>query len=734
MEQVAIAALTPELPAVESKQFRAVVTLIWPYSSSARQFALLLGDPNFRRAGQVRARFAGSSAKAIASTGVGIGDELVLSLRGAEFVQDGPVSTPGKSIDWELSYTQTLSAHVIRNGTEIASLDLNNVAPTPAPLSPVRRQLSVAIDEPHQWSSPAFIKRTRLSEGPIFEAGYDPFNDDTEDRHDRKRRRKSYRDWNAWTYSGRTPSPEKDDAEIDDYVTFGAPSVQLTNLPGTPVSLSKPEPLSTPSYPLPQTDGPAPDNETRAAEVIAGNGDADYDDHARSSPPRKDFVRDADYYDLYAGPNEFPPLELQDTFEGDTVPNTEDEDGISSIHVASYINTVDSDTEDSAEETTQTNPDNVEVVSVSNSSNLAEGPAISTEQYNVVEAEDTAVMDNNTNLEYEQLVHERSGTIEDLVVLDEVPNIVMPPPPALPLLQTNFHTSFAPGLLTPLGQEPSSPTLLPLDSATLPMPSPFPGERGGNALSYLDHVGSSLPDMSSEAAVQQLNDDEEYVVESSFYSSISASNAPAFHATHESAFTDVRFTFGMDGSTFSRPANSSKSDEVQNIDRLLDESVHAEEVDSEHVEEHNLDDVDVVTTGDLPKGLASSSRPGSSPPQQQQPEVIELFSDLHSGDTNDDHLEFEPAPQTRSEFSAANLETFDVEQYVNAGTDQGAEKHIDWQQHLQEEIDAQIDVDTGSFEYSAVKDMASELRTADQLSPASSKQSIAAIEWCRRDC
>lgn len=116
MEVLPIAVLTPELANLESKEFRAIVTLIWPFSSSTRQCALLLAETDFRlrrNKGQVRVRFTGPSARAIAETGVGIGDEVIIGLRGAQFVQEeADVRTPGKSIDWELSYSQTLIAQV----------------------------------------------------------------------------------------------------------------------------------------------------------------------------------------------------------------------------------------------------------------------------------------------------------------------------------------------------------------------------------------------------------------------------------------------------------------------------------------------------------------------------------------------------------------------------------------------------------------------------------------------
>lgn len=116
MERLPIAQLSPELPDLETKEFRAIVTLIWPFSSSTRQCALLLAEPDFRlrrNKGQVRVRFTRSSARAIAGTGIGIGDEIILRLEGSRFVQEEEhIRTPGKSIDWELSYAQTLVAQV----------------------------------------------------------------------------------------------------------------------------------------------------------------------------------------------------------------------------------------------------------------------------------------------------------------------------------------------------------------------------------------------------------------------------------------------------------------------------------------------------------------------------------------------------------------------------------------------------------------------------------------------
>jgi hypothetical protein len=116
MERIPIAELAPSLPSPDTKVIKAVVTLLWPYSSSTRQFALLLADPDFRlrhRRGQVRVRFSGPAGRALGNSGICIGDEVILALQGAQYINDvGDVWTPGKSVEWELSFQQRLVTQV----------------------------------------------------------------------------------------------------------------------------------------------------------------------------------------------------------------------------------------------------------------------------------------------------------------------------------------------------------------------------------------------------------------------------------------------------------------------------------------------------------------------------------------------------------------------------------------------------------------------------------------------
>lgn len=110
-----IARLTPHLAPDESS-VTGIVTLIWPYASSKKTLSLLLVEPDFRlrsKRGQVRVHFQGSSAKAVARSGISSGDQLLLSLTGAGWAKDSTAATtPGKGIEWELQFEERLVLQV----------------------------------------------------------------------------------------------------------------------------------------------------------------------------------------------------------------------------------------------------------------------------------------------------------------------------------------------------------------------------------------------------------------------------------------------------------------------------------------------------------------------------------------------------------------------------------------------------------------------------------------------
>ena len=106
--RVAIPQLGPPSDAHSSFHIKAVVALVWPYSSSTRALSLLLAEPDVRLRkgkGQVKVTFHGPSAEAVANGQVGIGDTIKLGLEGAQWIPSSEnVSTPGKKIGWDLVF------------------------------------------------------------------------------------------------------------------------------------------------------------------------------------------------------------------------------------------------------------------------------------------------------------------------------------------------------------------------------------------------------------------------------------------------------------------------------------------------------------------------------------------------------------------------------------------------------------------------------------------------------
>lgn len=115
--QIPIVQLSPHLSAPSTRCIRAIVTLIWPYSSSNSTLTILLAEPDFRlrrTKGQVRVQFSGPSAGAVFEAGIGSGDEVILSLDGVEWTKDESAGqTPGRSIDWELKFSERLVLKVV---------------------------------------------------------------------------------------------------------------------------------------------------------------------------------------------------------------------------------------------------------------------------------------------------------------------------------------------------------------------------------------------------------------------------------------------------------------------------------------------------------------------------------------------------------------------------------------------------------------------------------------------
>ena len=89
-------------------------------------------------------------------------------------------------------------------------------SPTP-PHSPIPQGLFAAtnptlrsVPDLQAWSSPAFLKRSRLSSTPFSDSSYDPFRDDEDAVPERRSKRFKFgRLSGGWRFADRTPSPEK---------------------------------------------------------------------------------------------------------------------------------------------------------------------------------------------------------------------------------------------------------------------------------------------------------------------------------------------------------------------------------------------------------------------------------------------------------------------------------------------------------------------------------------------
>ncbi|KAK7623803.1 hypothetical protein IWX50DRAFT_632223 [Phyllosticta citricarpa] len=229
LKRLPISALHPGLPSLALQSIVSIVTLVWPYSSSTRSCALLLAEPDFRlrrRRGQVRVQFFADAAHAVATSGVGIGDVVVLRLGpGVQWLassgEEEVVRTPGKSVEWELGYRRALRLRAWRDGELLASLDVRGEQ------TPERQVEEVEEDHVYNtpskivgrfsgeglkmgsWASPAFLKRSRLSLDSVRDS-QDLFADDDGYVEGKgRKKRKSWMNVGMWTYANRTPSPEK---------------------------------------------------------------------------------------------------------------------------------------------------------------------------------------------------------------------------------------------------------------------------------------------------------------------------------------------------------------------------------------------------------------------------------------------------------------------------------------------------------------------------------------------
>ncbi|KAH8702134.1 hypothetical protein BGW36DRAFT_356273 [Talaromyces proteolyticus] len=178
---VPVAQLSPDLEHPAQHSFQAVVTLVWPFSSSNRAFSLLLAEPDYRlrqQSGQVRVTFCGGCAEEVARIRVGIGDKLTLSLEGAQWIENKNAnSTPGRSIGWEIQFTNRVKLEAFRHAQKIAAVDIDYPEPqndSTILATPTRGDygLTDSLAWKDRWETPAFLRKRRLSSESPLRTGF----------------------------------------------------------------------------------------------------------------------------------------------------------------------------------------------------------------------------------------------------------------------------------------------------------------------------------------------------------------------------------------------------------------------------------------------------------------------------------------------------------------------------------------------------------------------------------
>ncbi|KAI2884440.1 hypothetical protein CBS11852_8690 [Aspergillus niger] len=236
---IPIAKLAPALENLSDSSIHAVVTLLWPYSSSTRSLSLLLAEPDFRLRrtnGQVKVVFHGLVAEEVAKSHVGIGDTVFIRLAGSRFV-DNEVSkqTPGRCIAWDINFDDSVSIEIWRSSQHLSTVQVDRPSPPPptidnaieeAPSTPPANGYP-RLDGTSQnaslqsWQSPAFVERSRTSLGHLSSSIFDPFaeEDGFVPGKGRKRPRFSMRG-SDWRLVDEPASPEDIDIPGDWTVMF----------------------------------------------------------------------------------------------------------------------------------------------------------------------------------------------------------------------------------------------------------------------------------------------------------------------------------------------------------------------------------------------------------------------------------------------------------------------------------------------------------------------------------
>lgn len=403
----------------------------------------------------------------------------------------------------------------------------------------------------------------------------------------RKRRRKSYKDWRVWTYSAITPALEKEGDRSTEEEEEGSispdecavsPSAEplqspisasgdLTIHSEAGISLIKSREKGSDKRELIQNSNDIEMTDPITEPILVGAGTEEvlnllerpivYESEFQLELTGETVEDD----ELYPEPEIYQPYIEVEHFEGDTRPNTEDDEAEIHETDANQLSATEIDLE---EEVSELYEEKLERLSQVEEPDTESAPPLEVEAVILSSTEEDSVNESmkfdgrgkgKENDDYEMRHRERSVTQDSPIVLDQAPEVMMPPP-HLPYLQTDFTSTTSPKVQTPIGNAPSTPVIHPLESSTLPLPSPFPGERDAVATSYFGHSTNIQPtiqvlaiDTSTEGSV---DDVEQHTVESSMHHGMGTSKINTRHGMHSTAFNEIRFPFGLDGSMFSR--------------------------------------------------------------------------------------------------------------------------------------------------------------------------------------
>ncbi|KAF7561304.1 hypothetical protein G7046_g2835 [Stylonectria norvegica] len=242
-EPTPIAQLCPDISDQTTRILDGTLTIVWPFSVVSKSIAFILAERDFRlrrERGQVRIKFRGAAATAIAESGVAGGDDIRLSLGGVRWEKnETQTQLAGSTLEWQLEFTNRLLLNVRKTDSddvklievdvpdaEVAAINgntqntdlvdnqlLNSGVDNTPPQSPERSLPAKrpATEDPQEFASPAFIKRARMSYGALYEGGLDIFDESSNKKNKARKRSRFSLPANAWRYSSRSPSPEVDE-------------------------------------------------------------------------------------------------------------------------------------------------------------------------------------------------------------------------------------------------------------------------------------------------------------------------------------------------------------------------------------------------------------------------------------------------------------------------------------------------------------------------------------------